>query len=1361
MKAPLPDDEAARLEALRRYEILDTPREETEEYFRALIENASDFITVVDAQGVVRYQSPSVGREFGFEPERLLGRSIFELVHPEDRARVMGDFAYGLSHPGPGTPVQFRVRTANDSWRMLETTSNNLLDHPAVRGVVLNSRDVTEQVKAETALREAEANYRAIFENVAEGIFQTTPDGRILTANPALAAMLGYASPQELIASVANVAQQLYVVPERRAEFRQLIETHSNVRDFEAEVYRRDGNTFWISMNAHVVRDASGAALYYEGLVTDITARKQAEAEREQWLARERAARAEAEAARQRLANILESMGDAFVALDADWRYAYMNQKAGQIFNRRPEDLLGKHIWTEFPEGIGQPFYKAYYKAVETQTPIYLEEYYPPYDRWFENRIYPSPDGLAIFFQDITERKQAEAQLRASQELLSRIVETVPEGITMADREGRLTFANPAAEKTLGLTRNRLVERQYNDPNWKITALDGSPFPEENLPFVRVMQSGQPVYGVEHAIELPDGARVLLSINAAPLRDESGDLVGMVTAISDITDLKRAEEALQLSEERHRAIAELTSDYAYAIRVERDGQPRAEWLTEAFSRVFGLTLKDIDERGGLLSLVYPEDLPIAERHLGQVLAGQPDVCEMRFVTQGGEARWIRDYARPVWDETHQHLIRLYGAAQDITERKQAEAELRESERRFREMLANLQLIAVMLDLEGRVTFCNDYLLTLTGWQRQAVLGQDWFAMFVPGERADVRQTFLAALPTGNIAAHYENPILTQSGEQRDILWNNTLLRDTAGNIVGTASIGEDITERKRADEELRRIQASLEDAQAKAHLGNWELDLAAQTGFWSKEMFRLYGLEPAPAPMPFAEFLERMHPDDRQRLLETQARVRQSGESVAEEYRINPARGPSRILHVQYSCVKDAQGKVVRLVGTSLDVTERKRAEDELRLLNAELEQRVAERTADLEAALTTTQALYHIAQSVIAVENLSDLLKVIVDNVAQALPANRVSLITLDRQARRVTQFVRGGPGSSQVDTSVPFDELMDGLTGWVLRELRPALSLKGAPDPRESQEVQRRRAETNCGAIVVVPLRYLDQTLGTLTAINTPDEPDFAERAVELLAAMANQAAMAITRAQLNESLLEANRTLEEQSAELQAKNRELETFAYSVSHDLKAPLRGIDGYSRLLLEDHADRLDDEGRAFVQTIRGAALQMSRLIDDLLAYSRLERRAFALGRVNLRALVEALLAERADALQAGRVALSVDVPDQSVTAEAEGLAQALRNLLDNALKFAGGVPAPRIEIGGRETEKSCILWVRDNGPGFDMRYHDRIFEIFQRLHRAEDYPGTGVGLAIVRKVMERMRGRAWAESALGEGATFYLEIPK
>jgi len=234
-----------------------------------------------------------------------------------------------------------------------------------------------------------------------------------------------------------------------------------------------------------------------------------------------------------------------------------------------------------------------------------------------------------------------------------------------------------------------------------------------------------------------------------------------------------------------------------------------------------------------------------------------------------------------------------------------------------------------------------------------------------------------------------------------------------------------------------------------------------------------------------------------------------------------------------------------------------------------------------------------------------------------------------------------------------------------------------------------------------------------------------------------------------------------IDARTAALNAKSRELESFAYSVAHDLKAPLRGIDGYSRILLEDYSKSLDSDGRTFLQTIQDSTDEMNQLIDDLLAYSRLERRELKPDRIELAAIVNSLVEEKKREAAEHPVEFVVDVNGSTVLADASGLAQSLRNYIDNAIKFTGKVDAPRIEVGSTATAETCLLWVRDNGIGFDMKYHDQIFDIFQRLNGTEDYPGTGIGLAIVRKAMERMGGRAWAKSEPGQGATFYLEIPK
>lgn len=241
-------------------------------------------------------------------------------------------------------------------------------------------------------------------------------------------------------------------------------------------------------------------------------------------------------------------------------------------------------------------------------------------------------------------------------------------------------------------------------------------------------------------------------------------------------------------------------------------------------------------------------------------------------------------------------------------------------------------------------------------------------------------------------------------------------------------------------------------------------------------------------------------------------------------------------------------------------------------------------------------------------------------------------------------------------------------------------------------------------------------------------------------------------------------------ERTAELEAKHREMERFTYSVSHDLKAPLRGIDGYSRMLQLVHGDLLDDGARDLVARIRHGAGQMNQLIHDLLAYCHLEQRQVRCTRVDLVDLARrAIEARRADdpGLGSGpgleRV-LQLEAPDTPVMAcaDADGLAMVLRNLIDNALKFSARSQPPCVRLRVSHGEDGCaMLSVHDNGIGFDMQYHDRIFEIFQRLERAEAYPGTGIGLAIVRKAMQRMGGRVWAQGEPGRGAVFHLEMPQ
>jgi len=229
-----------------------------------------------------------------------------------------------------------------------------------------------------------------------------------------------------------------------------------------------------------------------------------------------------------------------------------------------------------------------------------------------------------------------------------------------------------------------------------------------------------------------------------------------------------------------------------------------------------------------------------------------------------------------------------------------------------------------------------------------------------------------------------------------------------------------------------------------------------------------------------------------------------------------------------------------------------------------------------------------------------------------------------------------------------------------------------------------------------------------------------------------------------------------MHELNLKLQAANKELESFSYSVSHDLRAPLRAVDGYALMLEEDYGAKLDDEGRRLLGVVREGAAQMGRLIDDLLNFSQVGRKPIARDSVNMEALVREVVALVRPDTKA-RIEIGELPP---VEGDRALLKQVWTNLVSNALKYSSKSAQPLVQIGARREGGEQIYWARDNGSGFDMRYYDKLFGVFQRLHRADEFEGTGVGLAIVQRVVTRHGGRVWAEGKVGEGACFFFALP-
>jgi signal transduction histidine kinase len=325
---------------------------------------------------------------------------------------------------------------------------------------------------------------------------------------------------------------------------------------------------------------------------------------------------------------------------------------------------------------------------------------------------------------------------------------------------------------------------------------------------------------------------------------------------------------------------------------------------------------------------------------------------------------------------------------------------------------------------------------------------------------------------------------------------------------------------------------------------------------------------------------------------------------------------------------------------------------------------------------------------------------------------------------------------------------------------------------DGFETAELIRQRERSQYTPIIFVTAfgttevdRARGYRLGAVDYMFTPVVPEILKAKVTVFVELFKKTRQVQIQAgqlrSLNEKLETQLQEVERLNRRLQIVNKELETFSYSVSHDLKAPLRGMDGFAQALQEEYAGKLNDTGRHYLDMICGSARRMGILIDDLLKYSRLERRPMQWQTVDLKRLIQDLIAERQVEIDKRGVRIDLSLPFQQIACEREGVQQVLANLLDNALKFTRPTAQPAITIRAEEGNAERVVQVADNGIGFHPDYQEKIFAIFQRLHAQDEYEGTGIGLAIVKKVAERHGGRAWAESEPGKGATFYFAIPK
>jgi PAS domain S-box-containing protein len=784
-----------------------------------------------------------------------------------------------------------------------------------------------------------------------------------------------------------------------------------------------------------------------------------------------------------------------------------------------------------------------------------------------------------------------------------------------------------------------------------------------------------------------------------------------------------------------------------------------------------------------------------EREQEVIATGQPLIDSVEFnPTPSGEARWFSNTKAPIRDQAGR-ITGLVGISRDVTEHMQAQAALQAmrdsletkvaARTRALRMLSECNQALVQADDETHLlhNVCDcivefgRYPLARVGFVeaggRVGPAAQAGAAdPGLGGELVALARAAAAAGRTMAVRNLHSDPALAPwraQAQQQGFAAAIAIPFAVDGHLPGVLIIGSaeaaafDSAETELLEElardlaygistlkmrtALHRADELLRETSRLARVGGWELDVATQTVSWSEETYRIHEVDVGTRP-DLAESINFYAPESRPTLTAAIERAMADGTPYELELPFITARGNRLWVRAQAQAeLRD--GRCVRLWGTFQDITARRQAEEQIGR-NAARAEALSQISKALAAVSTNTAAVIDAAARLVA-DLIGDGCTIELASGSGPLfepiahhhrdPAAESALVELMAQLPpRVDEGVGGHvlrTGESQLIPTITLEQLHTVVQPayWAYVDRYPISSL------------------------LCAPLRTEGGVIGVIALTRVPPAQPFTAADQSFLQELADRVALVITNARLYEEL---ERRVAERTQWLEATNRELEAFSYSVSHDLRAPLRALDGFSLVLLEDYADKIDAQGRDYLRRVRAASNKMAELIDALLALAQVTRAPLREETVDLTALAEEIVAD----LRTGDPARQVETtiaPGLTTPGDARLLRGALENLLSNAWKFTGKTETPRIEVGtapSLEPAKEAVFFVRDNGAGFDMAHADRLFGAFQRLHGQAEFAGIGIGLASVQRIIARHGGRVWAEGQPGQGATFYFALP-
>ena len=654
------------------------------------------------------------------------------------------------------------------------------------------------------------------------------------------------------------------------------------------------------------------------------------------------------------------------------------------------------------------------------------------------------------------------------------------------------------------------------------------------------------------------------------------------------------------------------------------------------------------------------------------------------------------------------LVMMIAVAGVVTERVIGEHErvavaLKSSEERFRTLADAIPQLCWTANADGWIFWYNQRWYDFTGKTPREMEGRGWQSVHDPAALPVVLEGWKKAIASGE-PFEMDFRLRAADGAFHPFLTRVMPVRDPAGKVVRWFGTNTDISGQRQIEEALAENQERLRLAQEVARIGTFEWNLQTGVNQLTPELEAMYGLPPGGFAEGDRTWQDLICPEDRdQGVLYVQEAMEKG--SFAAEWRVIWPDGTTHWLFGRAWVSKDETGKPLRLMGANTDVTERKLAELEVLRVKVEL--------AENQERLRLAQEVARIGTFV-------------------------WNLQTGESQLTPELEAMYGLPPGGFTEGNRTWQDL-----------ICPEDRDQGVRYVHEAMETGSFEAEWR----VIWPDGSTHWLFGRAWV-----SKDDSGKPLRLVGANIDITERKLAELEVSRLNAELEQRVRQRTLELEASNRELEAFAYSVSHDLRAPLRGIDGWSLALLEDYSASLDDNGRHYLNRVRTETQRMGNLIDDLLQLSRASRGEMKLDQVDITALANRVVDRLRDALPQRRMEFVIE-PGLVGFGDARLLEIAVTNLIGNAVKFTGAQNPALIEFGKVDKEGEMAFYVRDNGAGFDMAYAGNLFGAFQRLHKATEYPGTGIGLATVQRIVRRHGGRVWAEARVNRGATFCFTL--